>query len=189
AHLTAGTVRFQDTDITGWTDNQYRGLRGSKIGLGPQEPAVSLKPVRTIGHQVVEAIRAHRKLPRAAARVEALELLTQAGLDRPAVRFQQYPHELSSGMRQRVLIAIAIAGEPDLLIADEPTSALDATVQKRILDHLQSLIASRGIAMLLVTHDLAVAAERADRMVVMHHGRVVETGPTADILANPKDAY
>lgn len=189
AHLTAGTVRFQDTDITGWTDNQYRGLRGSKIGLVPQDPAVSLNPVRTIGHQVVEAIRAHRKLPRAAVRVEALELLTQAGLDRPGVRFQQYPHQLSGGMRQRVLIAIAIAGEPDLLIADEPTSALDATVQKRILDHLEHLATSRGIAILLVTHDLAVAAERTERMIVMHKGRIVESGSTANILADPADSY
>lgn len=189
AHLTAGTVRFQDTDITGWTDNQYRGLRGSKIGLVPQDPAVSLNPVRTIGHQVVEAIRAHKKLPRAAARVEALELLTQAGLDRPGVRFQQYPHQLSGGMRQRVLIAIAIAGQPDLLIADEPTSALDATVQKRILDHLEHLATSRGIAILLVTHDLAVAAERTERMIVMHQGRIVESGSTANILADPADDY
>lgn len=189
AQLTGGTIRFRDTDITHLPDKYLRELRGSHIGLIPQDPTVSLNPVYTIGHQLVEAIRAHKKLSKASAKAEALELLDQAGIDRPATRFHQYPHELSGGMRQRVLIAIAIAGEPELLIADEPTSALDATVQKRILDHLQSLIASRGIAMLLVTHDLAVAAERADRMVVMHHGRVVETGPTADILANPKDAY
>lgn len=189
AQLTDGTIHYRDDEITHWQDHQMRTLRGSHIGLVPQDPTVSLNPVHTIGKQLVEAIRANKKLPKASARIEALGLLEQAGLDQPAVRFQQYPHQLSGGMRQRVLIAIAIAGEPELLIADEPTSALDATVQKLILDHLQHLTETRGIAMLLVTHDLAVAAERADRMVVMHHGRIVETGATDSLLADPKDAY
>jgi peptide/nickel transport system ATP-binding protein len=189
AEVTGGTMHYRTEDITNWRDHQMRSLRGSHIGLIPQDPTVSLNPVHTIGKQLVEAIRATRKIPKASARAEAIELLEQAGLDRPALRYQQYPHQLSGGMRQRVLIAIAIAGEPELLIADEPTSALDATVQKRILDHLQNLTETRGIAMLLVTHDLAVAAERADRMVVMHQGRIVESGFTQDLLANPKDAY
>lgn len=189
ADITSGSIQFHDTDITHFDDKKMRALRGSKIGLIPQDPTVSLNPVYTIGHQLVEVIRTHTKLPKASAKAQALELLDQAGIDRPATRFQQYPHQLSGGMRQRVLIAIAIAAEPELLIADEPTSALDATVQKRILDHLQHLITSRGIAMLLVTHDLAVAAERADRMVVMHHGQIVESGTTEAILDDPKDAY
>jgi peptide/nickel transport system ATP-binding protein len=189
AQRAAGTIHYRDTDITHWQDHQLRHLRGSKIGLIPQDPTVSLNPVHTIGQQLVEAIRASQKMSKSAARTTALELLDQAGLDRPAARFRQYPHQLSGGMRQRVLISLAIAGEPELLIADEPTSALDATVQKRILDHLQHLTQTRGIALLLVTHDLAVAAERTDRMVVMHHGRIVEAGDTDTLLADPKDDY
>jgi peptide/nickel transport system ATP-binding protein len=189
AEITGGTLRYRDIDITHASDREFRTLRGSKIGLIPQDPTVSLNPVLTVGQQVVEAVRAHRSVPRKIARAQALELLEQAGLDRPDVRFQQYPHQLSGGMRQRVLISIAIAGEPELLIADEPTSALDATVQKKILDHLEHLARTRGIAVLLVTHDLAAAAERADRLVVMHQGRIIEAGDTSRILANPKDAY
>jgi peptide/nickel transport system ATP-binding protein len=189
AQVAGGTIHYRDTEITHWQDHQMRHLRGSKIGLIPQDPTVSLNPVHTIGQQLVEAIRANRKISKAAAQTTALELLDQAGLDRPAARFRQYPHQLSGGMRQRVLISLAIAGEPELLIADEPTSALDATVQKHILDHLQHLAQTRGIALLLVTHDLAVAAERTDRMVVMHHGRIVETGDTDTLLADPKDDY
>ncbi|WP_044493745.1 dipeptide ABC transporter ATP-binding protein [Nesterenkonia massiliensis] len=189
ARLTDGTIRYGGEDITRWSDRQFRSLRGARIGLIPQDPTVSLNPVRTIGHQVMEAIRAHRRMSKAAARQQAQQLLDQAGIDRPAVRLRQYPHQLSGGMRQRVLIAIAIAGDPDLLIADEPTSALDATVQRRILDHLDDLAAARGTAVLLVTHDLGVAADRADRILVMSGGQIVESGTAAEVLASPQDAY
>ncbi|GAA1825067.1 ABC transporter ATP-binding protein [Nesterenkonia flava] len=189
ARLTGGTIRYGGEDITRWSDHQFRSLRGARIGLIPQDPTVSLNPVRTIGHQVMEAIRAHRRISKAAARQQAQQLLDQAGIDRPAVRLRQYPHQLSGGMRQRVLIAIAIAGDPDLLIADEPTSALDATVQRRILDHLDDLAAARGTAVLLVTHDLGVAADRADRILVMSRGQIVESGTAAEVLTSPQDAY
>ncbi|NLS10775.1 ABC transporter ATP-binding protein [Nesterenkonia sp. MY13] len=189
ARITGGKILFGDTDVADWSDRQFRTLRGNRIGLIPQDPTVSLNPVRTIGHQVIEAIRAHRKMPKASAQAEAAELLDRAGIDRPQTRLQQYPHQLSGGMRQRVLIAIAIAGRPDLLIADEPTSALDATVQKKILDHLQELTAELGTSVLLVTHDLGVAADRADRIVVMNGGRIVEAGTSDEVLTNPTDAY
>lgn len=189
ARITGGKILFGDTDVADWSDRQFRTLRGNRIGLIPQDPTVSLNPVRTIGHQVIEAIRAHRKMPKASAQAEAAELLERAGIDRPQTRLQQYPHQLSGGMRQRVLIAIAIAGRPDLLIADEPTSALDATVQKKILDHLQELTAELGTSVLLVTHDLGVAADRADRIVVMNGGRIVEAGTSDEVLTNPTDAY
>lgn len=189
ARITGGKILFGDTDVADWSDRQFRTLRGNRIGLIPQDPTVSLNPVRTIGHQVIEAIRAHRKMPKASAQAEAAELLDRAGIDRPQTRLQQYPHQLSGGMRQRVLIAIAIAGRPDLLIADEPTSALDATVQKKILDHLQELTAELGTSVLLVTHDLGVAADRADRIVVMNGGQIVESGTSEDVLTNPTDAY
>lgn len=189
ARITGGKILFGDTDVADWSDRQFRTLRGNRIGLIPQDPTVSLNPVRTIGHQVIEAIRAHRKMPKASAQAEAAELLDRAGIDRPQTRLQQYPHQLSGGMRQRVLIAIAIAGRPDLLIADEPTSALDATVQKKILDYLQELTAELGTSVLLVTHDLGVAADRADRIVVMNGGQIVESGTSEDVLTNPTDAY
>lgn len=187
--IVSGAISFGDLDLHGLSERRFRALRGTRIGLVPQDPTVSLNPVRTIGDQVAEAVTAHRRLPRASARARAAELLEQAGIDRPPLRLRQYPHELSGGMRQRVLIAIALAGDPDLIIADEPTSALDATVQKRILDHLEELTRAQGISVLLVTHDLGVAAERADRIVVMNQGRVVETGTPAEVLENPTDAY
>lgn len=189
ASVDGGTISVGGRDIAGWSERRLRAVRGQEVGLVPQDPSVSLNPVKRIGPQVVEAITAHRKLPRAAAQAEALSLLEKVGLDRPEVRLRQYPHELSGGMRQRVLIAIAIAGRPGLLIADEPTSALDVTVQRRILDHLETLTADLGSSMLLVTHDLGVAADRADRIVVMQGGLVVESGPVRQILDDPKDSY
>lgn len=189
ARLTGGEMVFSGVDVRDWKDSQFRTLRGQRIGLIPQDPTVSLNPVRTIGHQVVEAVRAHRKVAKSAARAEAAQLLDRAGIDRVEARLAQYPHQLSGGMRQRVLIAIAIASDPDLLIADEPTTALDATVQKKILDHLEELSSDLGTAVLLVTHDLAVAADRADRMTVMDSGRVVESGAASDVLNSPAQAY
>ncbi|WP_214404247.1 dipeptide ABC transporter ATP-binding protein [Pseudonocardia lacus] len=187
--VTAGSVLLGGEETTGLSEKALRLVRGRRAGLVPQDPTVSLNPVQRVGVQVGEALRVHGLADRRSAAVRAVELLERAGLPDPAVRARQYPHELSGGMRQRVLIAIAIAAEPALIIADEPTSALDATVQRRILDHLEGLVRGTGTGMLLVTHDLGVAADRADRLVVMSGGRVVETGRTADVLAGPRERY
>jgi len=184
----SGRIRLAGDELTGLSAKAFRSVRGRRIGLVPQDPTVSLNPVQKIGPQVAETLRVHGLADRRGARIEAVALLADAGLPDPEVRADQYPHELSGGMRQRVLIAIATAANPSLIIADEPTSALDATVQRRILDHLDTL-RDNGTAMLLITHDLGVAADRADRLVVMSGGRIVETGPTAQVLADPADPY
>ncbi|WP_256840054.1 dipeptide ABC transporter ATP-binding protein [Ornithinimicrobium faecis] len=189
AQIDQGSITLSGQDVSGWSENRFRSIRGRDVGLIPQDPTVSLNPVKRIGAQVIGALTAHRRLPRAQARTEAAALLERAGLDQPEQRMRQYPHELSGGMRQRVLIAISIASDPELLIADEPTSALDVTVQRRILDHLETLTRESGTSVLLVTHDLGVAADRADRIVVLNHGLVVEHGPVDEVLSNPQDSY
>ncbi|MFI8529627.1 dipeptide ABC transporter ATP-binding protein [Streptomyces aquilus] len=187
--IDAGTVRFGRHDLATLSEAELRTVRGARIGLVPQDPTVSLNPVKRIGEQVAEVLRIHGLATRRSAPVEAIAVLDRAGLPDAAVRARQYPHELSGGMRQRALIAIAIAARPELIIADEPTSALDVTVQRVILDHLQHLTEESGTAVLLVTHDLGVAADRAQRLVVMEQGRVVEAGPTRAILAHPQHEY
>ncbi|MEU1518657.1 ABC transporter ATP-binding protein [Streptomyces sp. NPDC005811] len=187
--IDAGTVRFGRHDLASLSEPELRAVRGRRIGLVPQDPTVSLNPVKRVGDQVAEVLRIHGLATRRSAPAEAIGVLDRAGLPDAAVRARQYPHELSGGMRQRVLIAIAIAAQPELIIADEPTSALDVTVQRVILDHLQRLTEESGTAILLVTHDLGVAADRAKDLVVMSQGRVVEAGPTRDILADPRHAY
>lgn len=184
-----GTIRLGGTDITHAPDRVLRGLRGRVAGFVPQDPAVSLNPTLRIGPQVAEAVRRRGVRERHHVEAGVVAALEAAGLDRPELRSRQYPHELSGGMRQRVLIAIALAGEPQLLIADEPTSALDVTVQRRILDHLEEIAADRGIALLLITHDLGVATDRADRLVVLRHGRVVEQGATASVVQHATEPY
>ena len=187
--VTGGTIEFDGEDITHADERRLRALRGRRIGLVPQDPMSNLNPVARVGRQIAEALVTHRLARGGAARRRAVELMTEAGIPDASRRARQYPHEFSGGMRQRVLIAIALACEPRLLIADEPTSALDVTVQRRILDHLERLTEARGTSMLLITHDLGLAAERADDLVVMWQGRVVETGPAARILRDPQHEY
>ncbi|PVE90929.1 ABC transporter ATP-binding protein [Microbacterium sp. TPD7012] len=184
-----GSVRLGDLDISGWSDRALRGIRGPEIGLVPQDPTTSLNPVRPIGAQVEEILRLHGHRDGRARRARVIELLDRVGIDDPDLRARQHPHELSGGMRQRVLIATAIALGPRLLIADEPTSALDATVQRKVLDLLDELRREEGTSILLVTHDLGVAADRAGRLVVLKDGRIVEQGASEDVLAAPSDAY
>ncbi|GAB7529193.1 ABC transporter ATP-binding protein [Pseudomonas sp. 3A(2025)] len=189
ASITDGQLWVDGTDLSHASERQKRQLRGRTIGLVPQDPMVSLNPTLRIGQQIGEAlILAHgRRYP--AVDADIIELLQQVGLDKPELRARQYPHELSGGMRQRVLIAIALAGNPRLIIADEPTSALDVTVQRKILDHLQALVSERGISLLIITHDLGVATDRADRILVMKQGQLVEQGPPRQIVANPQHDY
>jgi len=188
-HIDSGAIRFNGVDISGWTQTRFDTIRGTKISLVPQDPAVSLNPVRTIGTQVGEMFQLHGLRDRREREERVLDLLARVGLSHPKLRFGQYPHELSGGMRQRVLIAIAVAMRPQLIIADEPTTALDVTVQKRILDLIDDLRREYGTAVLLVTHDLGVAAERADRLVILKAGRVQERGKTRDILDDPRSSY
>jgi peptide/nickel transport system ATP-binding protein len=165
------------------------GIRGSRIGLVPQDPMTNLNPVMKIGAQIVEALRVHGRAKGDAAKQEAIRLLEHAGITDASARFNQYPHEFSGGMRQRVLIAMALACRPEVLLADEPTSALDVTVQRLVLDQLGELASEVGAAVLLITHDLALAAERADRVAVMFRGEIVETGPAAELVARPQHEY
>lgn len=187
--ITGGRILFEGRDITHLDDKGMTALRGSRIGLVPQDPMSNLNPVWSIGYQVKEALRANNVVRGRQRRKRVAELLTEAGLPDAEHRAKQYPHEFSGGMRQRALIAIGMAARPSLLIADEPTSALDVTVQRVILDHLQSLTHEKGTAVLFITHDLGLAAERAEHLVVMHRGRVVESGPSLEILQDPRHPY
>ncbi|TRL42470.1 dipeptide ABC transporter ATP-binding protein [Rhizobium straminoryzae] len=188
-HIDAGSIHLNGEDISRWTEKRLRGIRGPVVSLIPQDPSNSLNPVLSVGAQVREILEIHGRLNRAEADRRVIELLTQVGLSEPELRAKQYPHELSGGMKQRVLIAIAIALKPALIIADEPTSALDVTVQRRILDLIDDLRRAYGTSLLLVTHDLGVAADRSDRLVVLQNGRIQEQGPTAEVLATPQSAY
>jgi len=187
--IDSGTIHLNGEDISRWSSRRLRNIRGAVVSLVPQDPGNSLDPVMTIGTQVREIIEIHGRLDRREADRQVIELLTSVGLSEPALRIRQYPHELSGGMKQRVLIAIAIALRPALIIADEPTSALDVTVQRRILDLIDDLRREYGTSVLLVTHDLAVAADRSDRIIVLQGGRIQEQGRTADVLAAPQNAY
>ncbi|MCU1653524.1 MAG: Phosphate-transporting ATPase Nickel-transporting ATPase [Pseudonocardia sp.] len=187
--IDAGRVTLGGQELTGLGEKPLRAIRGRRIGLIPQDPTIALNPVKKIGVQVAEVLRTHRLADRRRAQLDAVELLARAGLPDPEVQARRYPHTLSGGMRQRVLIAIAIAAGPDLLIADEPTSALDVTVQRQILDQLAQLTRESGTSVLLITHDLGVAADRADRLVVMNGGHIVEHGPVQQVLRAPAEAY
>ena len=187
--VTGGKIIFNGEDITGLSNKQMEKYRGSEIGLVPQDPMTNLNPVWKIGSQVKESLKANNVVPGSEMDARVTEVLEEAGLPDAERRAKQYPHEFSGGMRQRALIAIGLAARPKLLIADEPTSALDVTVQRQILDHLEGLTRDLGTAVLFITHDLGLAAERAEHLVVMHRGLVVETGPAEQLLNDPQHPY
>ena len=183
------SIHFQDQELVGASEARMRALRGNEISMIFQEPMSSLNPVYTVGDQISEALRLHRALDRTAARDETVRLLSEVGIPEPERRVSEYPHQLSGGMRQRVMIAMALSCEPKLLIADEPTTALDVTIQAQILELLASLREIHGMAVLLITHDLGVVAEVCDRVVVMYAGQVVETGTVHQIFKDPQHPY
>jgi peptide/nickel transport system ATP-binding protein len=188
-HVTSGEILFEGQDIVKAEGGAILALRGSSIGLVPQDPMSNLNPLWKVGHQIKEALVANGVATGDAADKRVVELLEEAGLPDAERRARQYPHEFSGGMRQRALIAMGLAARPRLLIADEPTSALDVTVQKQILDHIDHLSDTLGVAVLLITHDLGLAAERADHLVVMYKGQIVESGPALEILQDPQHPY
>lgn len=187
--VSGGQILFEGQDVASLSGSGLARMRGTQIGMVPQDPMSNLNPVIRVGEQIVEALEANGVAKGAAARRRAIELLEEAGLPDAERRFEQYPHEFSGGMRQRALIAMGLSCRPRLLIADEPTSALDVTVQRTILDRLEQLTSDLGTAVLLITHDLGLAAERASRVVVMYRGEVVETGPAAQLLTDPQHEY
>ena len=187
--VVSGSMRFDGEELVGRSDAEMCKLRGNRIGIIFQEPMTALNPLHTIGRQVAEPMRLHQRLPAAEARARAIALLDRVGLPDAARRADAYPHQLSGGQRQRVTIAMALACNPDLLIADEPTTALDVTIQAQILDLIADLVAERGMALLLISHDLGVIAENVQRMLVMYGGSVVESGPTAEVFGRMAHPY
>ena len=184
-----GHIRWKGEDVLKMDAKRLRRLRGGEIGMIFQEPMTALNPTWTCGAQVAEALELHTNLDAVARKSRVIELFNQVGIPQPETRFDQYPHELSGGMRQRVCISIALACAPALLIADEPTTALDVTIQAQILDLIKRLQRETGMAVLFITHDLGVVAEFADRVILMRHGQIVEQGPVAEVYANPKHPY
>jgi len=187
--IAGGSVSFQGEDLVQASEARMRDVRGNRISMIFQEPMTSLNPVFSVGDQIGESLRLHAGLDAAAARARAIEMLQQVGIPAPERRVDEYPHQLSGGMRQRVMIAIALACRPDILIADEPTTALDVTVQAQIFDLLRDLQREKGTAILLITHDMGAVAEMADRVMVMYAGRVVEQGTAAQVLGTPGHPY
>ncbi|MEU3178431.1 ABC transporter ATP-binding protein [Streptomyces albidoflavus] len=186
---TGGEIRFDGRDLLKLSEKELGRVRGRDIAMVFQDPMTCLDPLQCVGAQVAEVLRLHTGISRAEARTAALAALDEVGIPDPAMRYRQYPHELSGGLRQRVMIATALVTRPRVVIADEPTTALDVTVQRQILDLLVSLQDKRDMAVVLITHDLAVVAETADRVVVMNKGRVVETGDVLDVFDRPADPY
>lgn len=184
-----GEIHFKGRDLRKVDPSEMRKIRGGEIGVIFQEPMAALNPVHRIGKQLVEILKIHDKLSSREALQKAVELLDAVGIPAPEKRISNYPHQLSGGMRQRVMIAIALSCDPDLLIADEPTTALDVTVQAQILELIQSMQKILGMAVLMITHDLGVIAQNCDEVVVMYAGRIVERAPVKDLFANPKHAY
>ncbi|WP_454721822.1 MULTISPECIES: ABC transporter ATP-binding protein [Cupriavidus] len=187
--ITAGSVRLAGEDLLQMSEAAMRHIRGNRIAMIFQEPMTSLNPVMTVGRQLGESLRLHLAMSKAEARARSIELLRAVGIPAPAARIDDYPHQMSGGMKQRVMIAMALACRPALLIADEPTTALDVTVQAQIFDLLRELQAREGTALVLITHDMGAVSEMADRVIVMYGGRVVEEGRTRDVLERPAHPY
>ena len=187
--IVAGSTTFEGRDLLQLPEPDMRAVRGNDMAMIFQEPQTSLNPVFTCGSQIAEALILHRKLSRAAAKAETIELLHKVGIPGPETRYDAYPHQMSGGMKQRVMIAMALSCNPKLLIADEPTTALDVTIQAQILELLEKLQAEFGMAILLITHDLGVIAETADHVAVMYAGQIVESAPVRELFAAPKHPY
>ncbi len=187
--IAAGSITYAGKDLLKLSDADMRAIRGDRIAMIFQEPMTSLNPVFTVGAQVMEAVRLHQNKSRGEARAVAIEMFRLVGIPSPEERVDAYPHQLSGGMRQRVMIAMALACKPDLLIADEPTTALDVTIQAQILELLRKLQHELGMSVLLITHDLGVVAETCDEVVVMYAGRIVERASTATLFAGPRHHY
>ena len=184
-----GSVRLNGQELVGLGDRGWRQLRGNRIAMIFQEPMTALNPVHRVGAQIAEPLRLHQGLTAAAARQQAIALMERVGIPDPARRVDSFPHQFSGGQRQRIMIAMALACEPDVLIADEPTTALDVTVQKQILGLIRELVTERGMALILISHDLGLIAQNVQRMLVMYGGSVVESGPSADVFAHPAHPY
>lgn len=187
--IIGGSIKYDGTELVGCANKVINSIRGKKISIIFQDPMTSLNPVYTIGNQLIEAIRLHTDRDKKAATARAIETLALVGINEPEKRIKQYPFELSGGMRQRVMIAMAMACEPDVLIADEPTTALDVTIQAQILELMKELQKKLGMAIIMITHDLGVIAGMCDRVMVMYAGKIVESGTTDDIFYNPRHEY
>jgi peptide/nickel transport system ATP-binding protein len=188
-HVAAGEILLDGMRIDRLSHDEMRRIRGRRIGAIFQDPLASLDPLYSIGHQLIETIRTHLPLSESAARTRAIDLLQEVGIPAAARRIGHYPHQFSGGMRQRVVIALALAAQPRLIIADEPTTALDVSIQSQIITLLKRLCADHGTAVMLITHDMGVIAETADRVAVMYAGRIVEIGPLSDVIRAPKHPY
>jgi peptide/nickel transport system ATP-binding protein/oligopeptide transport system ATP-binding protein len=187
--IVGGSIKFEGEDLLSASESRMREIRGDDIAMIFQDPMTSLNPVYTVGEQIAEALRLHRGMSRKQAKAAAIEAMREVSIPDPARRADDYPHQLSGGMRQRVMIAMALACDPKLLIADEPTTALDVTIQAQILELLNQLRTTRDLGVLLITHDLGVVAEVADRVAVMYTGRIVEESPVGELFARPKHPY
>ncbi|MEC9406399.1 MAG: ABC transporter ATP-binding protein [Pseudomonadota bacterium] len=187
--IVGGEIRFNGQDLTQLSDKAYRTLRGSEISMIFQEPMTALNPVFTIGNQIIDVLRRHKGLTRKQARSRAIDMLAEVGIPAPDKRVDEYPHQLSGGMRQRVMIAMALSCDPKLLIADEPTTALDVTIQAQVLELIKKLAADHGTAVILITHDLGVVAETCDRAAVMYCGKIIEQGPVDSLFNQPRHPY
>jgi len=188
-NIVGGSIRFEGEELVGLAPEKYQSLRGNRMGMIFQEPMTSLNPAFTVGDQISEAILRHAQVSQEEAKARTIELLRRVRIPSPEKRFDDYPHKLSGGMRQRAMIAMALSCSPDLLIADEPTTALDVTIQAQILDLLGELRAETGMAIMLITHDLGVIAEMADEVLVMYAGRVIERAPAAALFSTPQHPY
>jgi len=187
--IVSGSILFKGADLLKLSEDEMRGIRGNRIGMVFQDPMTSLNPVFTVGYQVAEGLRIHRGLSRGEAEREAVGILEQVGIPAPGERISDYPHQLSGGMRQRVMIAMALACGPELVIADEPTTALDVTIQAQILELLDRLKTENRMGLILITHNLGIVAERAHRTAIMYAGQIVETAETSELFRNPLHPY